>query len=86
MVKLTTGKGKTAVDHIDNNLVGLSAPSPYISALLAWTSKKDEDDEKQRKAKAHEVTGPSNSLARKVKAMSLFPSIYNGRADPIPKY
>lgn len=86
MVRLTTGKGKAAVDSIANELVGLEQPTPFITALYAYTVKKTKDDDKQKAKKANEETGPSNSIARAIKRMSVYPNIYNGLAEPKPKY
>ena len=86
MVRLTTGKGKAAVDSIANELVGLEQPSPFITALYAYTVKKASEDVSQKAKKAHEETGEADSLARAIKRMSVYPNIYNGKAEPIPKY
>ena len=78
MVKLTTGKGKVAVDFVPNELVGLEQPSPFISALYSYVLAKAKEEDSVKMEKAHEQTAPADDLARKVKMMSLFPNIYRG--------
>lgn len=75
---LTDGRVKKG-EYVSNELVGLEAPTPYIYALFAYTAKADAERAKMEVKKAHEVSAPLDSMARKIKAMSLFPSIYTGR-------
>lgn len=77
MVKLISGKG-IGGEAIPGEAVGLMPPTAYIQALLDFTAKLDRDDEVKRTKKAHEVSAPVDTMARKIKAMSMFPSIYRG--------
>lgn len=77
MVKLISGKGFGG-EAIPGEAVGLMPPTSYIQALLDFTAKLDKEDVEKGMKKAHEVSGPVDTIARKVKAMSLFPSIYRG--------
>jgi len=91
MVKLTDGRVKRG-EYVSNELVGLEDPTPFIYALFSYTAKADAERARMEVSKAHEVSAPVDTMARKVKAMSLFPSIYSGgkghrtfpkvRADP----
>jgi len=75
MVKIYRRKNSEAVP---SELVGLEDPTPYIHALFHYTAKMDDERAKMAVSKAHEVSAPVDSLARHVKAMSLFPNIYRG--------
>jgi len=65
-------------EYVHNELVGLSEPTPFISALFAYTAKADKEQSMREKEHAHKATAPANELARQIKAFSLFPSIYDG--------
>jgi hypothetical protein len=78
MVRLTDGRVKKG-EFVSNELVGLSEPTPYIYALFAYTAKADAEKKRMEKEKAHEVSAPVDTMARKVKAMSLFPNVYAGK-------
>ena len=75
MVKLTGGKGELGAS-IPGVLVGIPEPSLFVAALMNYTAKQDKMENKLKKEKEHEETGPSHSLARKIKGLSLFPNIY----------
>jgi hypothetical protein len=64
-------------EHVPNELVGLEEPSAYIHALFSYTRKMDEKKAKMGKEKAHEVSGPVDSVYHRILAMSLFPNIFN---------
>lgn len=78
MVHLASGGYKVKKgEYVHNELVGISEPTPFISALYSYTAKADAARAKMEKAKGHETVGASMSLARHIKAMSLNPSIYH---------
>lgn len=74
MVKLYQRRMDAA---IPDELVGLEPPTSYIAALFSHTAKMDKAKAEMEVKKGHEVTGPADSMARRIKAMSLFPSIYD---------
>lgn len=78
MVQLTGGKGSLNAS-IPGVLVGIPEASPFISALMSYTAKMDSQEDAIRKRKADEETGPIDDLCMKIKAFSLFPSIYRGQ-------
>lgn len=65
-------------EFIPGEAVGLMPPTPYIAALLDFTAQLDKKAEEVGKKKANETSAPTDTLARKVKAMSIFPNIYRG--------
>ena len=73
MVKLYQRRTDAA---IPDEVVGLDPPTSYIAALFSHTAKMDKAKAEMEVSKAHEVTAPADSLARKIKGMSLFPNIY----------
>ncbi len=77
MVFMTTGKGEHR-EYLPNELVGIGEPSVFISALLHYTSKEMKRQEAASKVLAVSATAPVDSLARRIKAGSLNPSIYQG--------
>ena len=83
MVQLIYGVKKG--EAIPGEAVGLMPPTPYIAALLDYSAKLDKMDEKIGKEKAKESAGPEEAIARKVKSLSLFPNIYEAKADETPK-
>ena len=79
MVRLASGGIKVKKgEYVHNELVGITEPTPFISALYSYTAKADAERERMRVDKAHEVLGNSMSLARHIKALSLNPNIYQG--------
>jgi hypothetical protein len=77
MVNLATGGYRVKKgEAVDNELVGLEGPTPYIYALFKYTADADAKRARMEVSKAHEVSAPTHDLARQIKAMSLFPSIY----------
>ncbi len=76
MVIMTTGKGDRR-EYLPNELVGIGEPSVFISALLHYTAKNLERQEAKSKVLAVSATAPVDSLARRIKAGSLNPSIYS---------
>ena len=78
MVKLTGGKGNHH-GAIPGELIGIPEPTPFIAALMAYTGRMDRIENRIRKEKAHEESGPSDSLARKIKGMSLFPNVFRSK-------
>ena len=63
-------------EYVSNAMVGLEEPSPFIHALFAFTAKADREQAAREKEAIHRTTAPTEEMARKVKAMSLFPNIY----------
>lgn len=87
MVHLASGGYKVKKgEYVHNELVGISEPTPFISALFSYTAKADAEKAKMDKEKGHEVVGLARGMARKVKAMSLNPNIYTGMRDIGPTY
>lgn len=79
MVYLTSGRPREKKgEYVHNELVGLSEPTPFISALFSYTAKADAERAKMEVKKGHETIGASKSLARHIKALSLNPNIYQG--------
>jgi hypothetical protein len=78
MVHLASGGYKVKKgEYVHNELVGLSEPTPFISALYSYTAKADAARALMGKEKGRETLGASRSLARHIKALSLNPSIYD---------
>jgi hypothetical protein len=77
MVKLTSGKGGV-IGSVPGVLLGIPEPSPFIAALMNFTVKQNKADQVEARAKAAEETGPTDTMSQKIKAMTLFPSIYSG--------
>ena len=78
MVKMVSGGVREKKgEFVHNELVGISEPTPFISALFSYTAKADADRARMEVRKGHETIGASKSLARHIKAMSLNPSIYH---------
>lgn len=75
---MTDGKVKRG-EYVHNELVGLEPATPYIYALFSYTAEADAKRARMEVKKAHEVSAPVDEMARKVKAMSLFPNVYAGR-------
>ena len=75
MVKLYAKKRDSA---IPNELVGLEDPNPYMFALLRHTAVMDKEKERIERTQHHKTVAPANTLAREIKAFSLFPNIYGG--------
>ena len=79
MVYLASGGTKVKKgEYVHNELVGITEPTPFISALYSYTAKADMARAVMEKAKGHETIGASRSLARHIKALSLNPNIYQG--------
>ena len=79
MVYLASGGTKVKKgEYVHNELVGITEPTPFISALYSYTAKADKARAVMESKKAHEVVGRSEGMARKVKAISLNPNIYQG--------
>ena len=78
MVKLASGGLRVKKgESVHNELVGITEPTPFISALFSYTAKADAERARMQVRKGHETIGASDSLARHIKAMSLNPSIYH---------
>ena len=74
MVNLTAGR-----KALPNELVGLEEPTPYIHALFRYTAHMDKEKAANQKLHSHMSAAPAEPLARRIKAMSLNPSIYDKR-------
>ena len=61
---------------VPNELVGIEDPTPFISALFSYTAKADKERARMEVQKGHEVVQPYTPFYEKIKALSLFPSIY----------
>ena len=77
MVVITGGKSKSAKAEIANELVGLTEPTPYIAALFSFVAKQGKKEEADKVHQAKKTVGGYTRLSERVKAMSLFPSVYD---------
>jgi hypothetical protein len=64
-----------------NESVGIGPAEPFVHALWSFTARADKEMARREKESIHKEAGPADSTARKVKAMSLFPSIYDGAKE-----
>lgn len=63
---------------VANELVGIPPPEPFVHALWGYTARAEKMMASLEKEAIHKTAAPAASLARKIKAASLFPSIYDG--------
>jgi hypothetical protein len=63
-------------EYISNEHVGIGPAEPFAHALWTFTARADKEMARREKETVHKDAAPAESTARKVKAMSLFPSIY----------
>jgi hypothetical protein len=74
MASKRTKKG----EYVSNEQVGIEQAPPFIHALFGFTARADKEQAMREKESVHRTTAPAEGLARSIKAMSLFPSIYDG--------
>jgi hypothetical protein len=68
-------------DVMPDEAVGLEPPTPFVSALMAFTARQKNDDEMLGKKIGKSMTAPTDSMRNRILAMSLFPSV--GMASPV---